>query len=295
MVDRAMHNPMSSDIAWEQWGRQDPYFGVLTHERFRRDKLDAGAKHEFFTSGETHVSLLLSRCRALFGALPEPLSVLDFGCGVGRLLVPFKRAAERVVGVDVSPSMLAEARRNCDELEAAAVELALSDDALSQVDGRFALVHSSIVLQHIDPHRGLRIIEALLSRVMDGGIAALHLTYAKAWHADTYGQPPAPPPMAPPALTAARGWLRRLGRDQPSAAVLVPAPALAPGADPEMQMHAYNLSEVLFMFQRRGASGLHVDFSDHGGELGVTLYARFGEPEAAVAERRNEVAQGTEP
>jgi hypothetical protein len=44
------------------------------------------------------------------------------------------------------------------------------------------------------------------------------------------------------------------------------------GADPEMQMNAYNVNELLFLIQNLGVSRFHVDFTDHGGELGIFLF-----------------------
>jgi len=39
-----------------------------------------------------------------------------------------------------------------------------------------------MVLQHLEPQRGLSIIRALLSRLDSGGVAALHMTYAHTKH-----------------------------------------------------------------------------------------------------------------
>jgi SAM-dependent methyltransferase len=265
-----------SDLEWERWGRLDPYFGVITHERFRRSQLDDEAREIFFASGDRHVTELLARCQHFFGPAPARLSVLDFGCGVGRLLVPFSRVASRVVGVDVAPTMLAEARRNCDERQASSVELVLSDDRLSRIEGVFDLVHSFIVLQHINPRRGLLIIDALLRHVRDGGLAVLQITYGKAYHPDTFGQPPTPAESARPAVQTAgeqRKWRWWPGRERSTSEPPSPV-APASDADPEMMMHAYNLSEVFYLLHKRGVRDFHADFTDHGGELGATLYVR---------------------
>lgn len=41
--------------------------------------------------------------------------------------------------------------------------------------------------------------------------------------------------------------------------------------DPEMQMNPYNLNEIFFIIQTAGASNIYIEFTDHGGELGVCL------------------------
>jgi SAM-dependent methyltransferase len=274
-----------TDLEWEKWGARDPYFGVITADRFRVGRITEADREEFFASGAVHVHGVLAACRRYIDAEFAPQSVLDFGCGVGRLVVPFAHLAPRVVGVDVSPSMLAEARRQCDARAAPHAELVLSDDDLHRVQGPFDLVHSAIVLQHIEVERGRRFVSRLLELTRPGGVAALHLTYGKAWQRDAFGQP-APLPTAPPAV-AAPPLASRLSRMLD--AIARSTPAVAPAADsrradPEMHMHSYNLSEIAYLLYRAGVQRFHADFSDHGGELGVMIYAarppRAAEPEA---------------
>lgn len=257
---------MSTDIEWEKWGRQDPYFGVITWDMFRSGKIDEQALTAFFESGQMHVDYVLRSCRHYFDPAFSPRRVLDFGCGVGRLLIPFAAKSEQVVGVDVSPSMLAEARRNCEARAIGNVVLAGSDDELSQVEGQFDLVHSAIVLQHIQIPRGRVIFRRLLKLMAPGGAAALHLTFGKAYHPETFGQPP----VSEPFQASAVGSLSKLFRKAPAAGT----EATAPDGDPVMLMNAYNLSEIAFLMQTAGIAQFHSEFTDHGGELGVFLYFR---------------------
>jgi SAM-dependent methyltransferase len=178
-----------------------------------------------------------------------PKRILDFGCGVGRLLVPFARVAEEVVGVDVSPSMLEEARRNCEERQLRNVSLLPSDDDLTALSGTFDLVHSFIVFQHIPVQRGRAIFGKLLQHLRPGGVGAIHLTYSKTHFASTHG-------VAPQALPSPATKSQLIPTD----------------ADPEMQMNPYNMNEILFLLQCDGAQRIYVEFSDHGGELGVFLF-----------------------
>ena len=262
---------MSTDIEWEKWGRQDPYFGVITAERFRAQRLDDNARAEFFASGQWHMDSVLQWCRTRFDPAFTPRRVLDFGCGVGRLLIPFAAVAEEVVGVDVSPSMLAEARKNCDNRGLVNVVLVGSDDELSQVQGEFDLVHSAITLQHIDVARGRIIFKRLIECLAPDGVAALQLTYAKAYHPDTFGQPPAP--FLPAPLQSAASTVTRLQRHGNRAEDDERSPAdNARPADPEMLMNPYNLSELAYLMQTAGITRFHTEFTDHGGELGVFLY-----------------------
>jgi SAM-dependent methyltransferase len=244
-----------TDLAWEEWGRRDPYFGVLTAPRYRLREMTEEAKREFFVSGQLHVQYVLHIIRHYIDPNFAPGNVLDFGCGVGRTLLPFAALAAQVTGLDVSQGMLQEAQRNCDEQGKRNVRLFLSDDDLSQLTDEFDLIHSVIVFQHIPIERGKAIVPRLLTFLRPGGVGALHLTYAKTRFADTYG-------VAPLVI--------RLPESPVSVAQAAPPPAVLP--DPEMQMNSYNLSEILFSVQRSGIQRFYADFTDHGGELGVFLF-----------------------
>jgi SAM-dependent methyltransferase len=239
----------STDSAWEEWGRRDPYFGVITNPKFRRAEITKGSKQEFFESGRLHVEYVLQVINRWLEPHFLPKTVLDFGCGVGRLLVPFAKIAEDVVGLDVSPSMLKEARRNCDDNGLKNVRLVASDDSLSSLKGSFDLIHSCLVFQHIPRERGIQIIRALLAHVAPGGKGAFHILYSKSSYSETYG-------VGPQSIRPAR-------------ATVVPLP---PGVDPEMQMNPYNMNEICFVLQQRGISRFHAEFTDHGGELGAFVF-----------------------
>lgn len=257
---------MSTDIEWEKWGARDPYFSVLTDPKYRAAAMTAEARDEFFALGRHHADYVLHACRARLDSAFAPRRVLDFGCGVGRVVIPFAAAAEEVVGVDVSPSMLAEAQRNCAHYGAGNVKLVLSDDELSAVGGEFDLVHSCIVIQHIEVDRGLRLFEQLLRRIAPGGAGAIQITFGWDVHHATYGVVP-PPPAAPPAR-----WYQTLTRQLPRRTRRAPEPPA--GADPEMQMNFYNLSQLAFLLHRAGIAAFHSEITDHGGALGVFMFFR---------------------
>jgi SAM-dependent methyltransferase len=65
----------------------------------------------------------------------QPATVLDAGCGTGRVAVELSRHGIEVVGVDVDPSMLAEARRR-----APALEWVQADLTALALDRRFDVV-----------------------------------------------------------------------------------------------------------------------------------------------------------
>jgi SAM-dependent methyltransferase len=169
---------MGTDRDWQAWGSKDPYYGVLSESRFRRESLSADARRQFFDSGRRHIAHVFDDIVKSVDPDFSPRNALDFGCGVGRLVVPLAERGIATTGVDVSRSMLQEAEANCLAFGLQGGEFVLSDDALSKAGGQYDLVHSSIVLQHIPPVRGEKIIGELVARVAPGGVLALQLPYA---------------------------------------------------------------------------------------------------------------------
>jgi SAM-dependent methyltransferase len=148
----------NSDVSWVQLGNEDPYFGVLSDERFRLENLNDEHEREFFETGQVHVKRVLRIALDRCGAIASQKSALDFGCGVGRLVIPFASVFEHVTGVDVSPAMLRVAEENCLQRGIRNVDFLVSDDNLTRVVGKFDFIHCYLVLQHIPTRRGERII-----------------------------------------------------------------------------------------------------------------------------------------
>src|SRR4051812_48698810 len=244
-----------SDEDWERFGKTDPYFAVLTAPEFH-GKLAEAERTKFFGSGEAHVEEIFSIIRGHLDPDFNPSRALDFGCGVGRLLLPLAAKCREVTGVDVSPSMLAEARRNCDAAGATSVQLLRSDDELSEVGGDFDFIHSYIVLQHIPVQRGENFVRILASKLAPNGIGMFHVTYEP-------------------------GRARILERLIYWARLRVPgaqaAMNLARGRSinaPFMQMNKYSITRLLEALRGERCTEVYVRFSDHGGARGVLLFAR---------------------
>ena len=242
---------LSTDHAWEEWGRRDPYFGVITDPRFSRSGINELSKREFFDSGSNHIDYVMQTIRRTIAPSFVPRTVLDFGCGVGRTLIPFAKIAQHVVGADVSTSMLQEARINCDAHQLTNVNLIVSDDSVSSITGEFDLIHSFIVFQHIPLERGRLIFRNLLNRIAPAGVAAIHVLYSKIQYADTFG-------TAPVSIA--------------SASPRQPVPQPVQSDKPEMQMNPYLMNELFFFMQGKGVQRFYSEFSDHGGELGLFIF-----------------------
>ena len=243
-----------TDRDWNELAAIDPYWAVLTHDVFRgavgtdQDKLAA-----FLESGREYVGHIWEAVEATLVNPFTPERALDFGCGVGRIAIPLAERCGSVLALDVADTMLASGRALCEKRRVGNVRFARSDDRLSQVDGRFDLVHSYIVFQHISPRRGLRLIRRLTERMTDNGVGVLHVLYYN-------------PDMATlPARLTKTVW-RKARR--PFRKV------------PQMQMNAYPLNDVFRIIQESGSPQVHVLPTDHGGCLGAVLCfrRRLGQP-----------------
>jgi 2-polyprenyl-3-methyl-5-hydroxy-6-metoxy-1,4-benzoquinol methylase len=237
---------------WDRWGKQDPYFGVVSHPEYRADRIDKAARERFFRGGEVEMAETLSAVRALTGPDFRPRRALDFGCGVGRLTIPLAREAAQVVGVDVSPAMMAEARANCARAGLTNVEFRQSAPGLPDVEGRFDFVHSYIVFQHIPPSIGYGLFEDLLDRVAEAGAGMLHFTIAR---------------RAPLAI-------RLLHRARRSSMLVHRAMNLVQRRDvdaPLMAIFEYDLDRLLASLRSRGFDRIKTLPTDHGGCIGVRL------------------------
>ena len=74
-----------TDADWTRIGAKEPYWGVLTDPKYRRDNLEPGAVDGFYASGVTGMEAIVAEL-ARAGCSPmRARSALDFGCGRGPL------------------------------------------------------------------------------------------------------------------------------------------------------------------------------------------------------------------
>ena len=103
-----------------------------------------------------HNPVMQAEERAMLGLLPATLhgqAVLDVGCGSGRyMLHALRRGAARVIGVDLSPQMLARASTELAALQPAA-EIDLVQGSLAALpvpDARANLTICGLVVGHLE-------------------------------------------------------------------------------------------------------------------------------------------------
>ncbi len=168
-----------TDKDWNFIAETDPFWGVLSKKEYRKSSLNSAAILQFMKSGEEYVANLFALIRKHIDPKFNPKRALDFGCGVGRLVIPLANRVEEAVGVDIAPSMLDLCRENAKKIGVTNITLCESDDTLSLVQGKFQLVNTYIVLQHISPERGYELIQSMIDRIEIGGVGSIQVTYAK--------------------------------------------------------------------------------------------------------------------
>jgi ubiquinone/menaquinone biosynthesis C-methylase UbiE len=239
------------DSSWEKIAKRDAYFGVLSEEKYRIDRLSADHKEDFFLSGRHHIDKIIEQIEHRFGQFPRR-SALDFGCGVGRLVIPLAREFDSVVGIDVSASMIEEAKRNCKAAGIQNIELILSGEGLATEQRRFDFVHTFIVLQHIPANRGVEIIARLVDAVNDGGAAAIHFIFTR----------------------ETNSVVKLFAKLRKHFKALHYAINILSGQRwdyPQMQMNHYSLNAVLPMLYKKGVKIFAVELTKHTTHYGAVI------------------------
>ena len=228
---------------WENLGETDAYFAVAACEEFRKGNLDEAAKERFFQSGKDHVESLWSEIERGFGIRFRPEQALDYGCGVGRVLIALAEKCGSVTGVDISQSMLDETRKNLSERDLNNVALQNADEFLAANAEAYAFIHSYIVLQHIDPKIGSVIVRKMVERLAVGGVGMVHVTFLD--HAD-----------------AGKKLRSKVYRDVPFVHDLINA---VRGKDSSfMPMYEYDLGGIFGILKENRCGEVFVRFTDHG-------------------------------
>ena len=243
------------DKEWEKFGKYDPYYGVMTCDKFRKENLTEEHLNEFFQSGRDHVEYILETIRESISPGFSPSRALDFGCGVGRCVIPLAGVCPVVAGVDVSDAIMEEARINCARQSLTNVEFYKSDDDLSSVPGKYDLIHSTFTIQHIPRERGEKIFKRLVELLSDDGVGVVDFLV----HRD--GSP----------IAKTIGLLRKKVPLFNNLANIVHG---KPFFEPLMEKNVYDLNRIIIMLHETGCGNLHIQSFRNGKHLEVLLFFR---------------------
>ncbi len=156
---------------WHEFGQRDAMWSILTIPGTRGNRWKRRA---FFRTGGEEVAQLMGYLASL-GAPARSGRALDFGCGVGRVTQALARHFDRVDGVDIAPSMIAQARRLNRHGDRCVYHVNDRPDLAIFPDGRFDLVYSVYVLQHMEPRYSRGYVAEFVRLLAPGGIAVFQL------------------------------------------------------------------------------------------------------------------------
>lgn len=239
-----------TDMDWRTLGASEPFWSVLTEERFRQDRMDENARRAFYATGTSDIRFVLSRIALMIENF-RPLRALDFGCGTGRLTLAMARRADAVTGIDISPDMLAEATRAAGEYS---IGNARFLESLPE-DATYDWINSYIVLQHIPPRRGYALLDELLGRLAPGGVCSIQVCVLReqdnAREFVGYG-----------AFWSFDGEVARLGLDNDSR------------SQGTVRMYDYDLNRIIAIFLSHNVEPFGIAPTNHGGHRGVWLFGQ---------------------
>lgn len=245
----------NSDLSWEKWGKENPYYGVLTYNKFLNKNLNDNSKLEFFKTGQAHVERVLTMLTHRFGDGLSHGAALDFGCGVGRIVIPLSRIFEHVTGMDISSSMLDEAAKNCLARKIHNVNFLRADDELSKIVGRFDFIHSYLVFQHIPVPRGEKILMRLLESLNDNGVLAVHFPILRK-------------------ASKVKHFVHFLRKNFKPVSVALNIARKKVWNEPLIQMNMYDLNRVSALLSKAGFRDIFIKVVDAGGFVSVFVTAQ---------------------
>jgi SAM-dependent methyltransferase len=168
---------------WQHLGETEPYWSVVTGERFRMANIEQ-ARAEFYQSGQPDAGRLLRTLERNGIRTSRLRTCLEYGCGVGRVTRWLAPQFDQLYACDISLAHLQSAEQYLrQEQQGNVVYLhiqSLADlEPLPPVD----LVYSVIVLQHNPPPVISALLDLLLHKVKPGGFAYFQTpTYRLDYH-----------------------------------------------------------------------------------------------------------------
>ena len=254
------------DPRLEAFAAREPYFAVLTDPRFLRANLTPEHEREFFASGEAVVSWMLGVIDAGLAPQFAPMSMLEYGCGPGRLALPLAQRPGSVTAVDRSPGMLDLARREAERRGLDHIVFQ-TDAQLFAAPRTFDLVVCYHVLQRLTPPDGLALLRRLIGLVGPGGVGVFQWPYR----------------TDDSLLVTASRWARV---NLPGANGVANRLRGKPAGDPFIPTHTYDLARMLPEFDRSDIRATHValEHPDHLDYAIVLAHKR--ESMSATSKRR---------
>jgi SAM-dependent methyltransferase len=160
---------------WEDLGKTEPYWSVLSSENFKSSKI-SNTRSAFYNSGRDNVAILFNSLERNKIDHTEFKTCLEYGSGLCRVTYWLAQRFESVIGYDISSSHLKLATKYLEETNNK--NITLNHISKPQDIGNFPkvdVVYSVIVLQHNPPPIIHLIIQELIRALNSGGIAFMQV------------------------------------------------------------------------------------------------------------------------
>ncbi len=158
---------------WEGLAGKDPFWAICTHPGKQGGKWK---EKDFFLTGETEINRLFDYLKSRQISPPDNALVLDFGCGVGRLLRALYPHFHSLCGVDVSRTMIEKAKAlNRTYLDKISFQTVQNSPGSLFEPGSVSLVISLIVFQHIPQYYSCRYMAELMKLLKPDGLFIFQL------------------------------------------------------------------------------------------------------------------------
>jgi SAM-dependent methyltransferase len=254
---------------WQQWGRFDPFYAVASVPGRDRAGSNPWTEADFYAHGAAQ----WAEIRPHWGQYAAPLAgtVLEVGCGAGRMSRQLAGSFDAIVAVDVSPDQLELARAAVADVSDAGEFRLATGAALAAGDGEVDGVFSTHVLQHLQP----KLVGALLAdcgRVLrPGGTTMLHVPIAGTSNASSHlGDMARRWSGLAPVRAAALRVGHRLGRTVPPMRFQLFDPAwvfdrLAAGGLADAELHVFEVGGMrhsFFMARKPAGDGSGAQAAD---------------------------------
>ncbi len=159
---------------WEKLGQRDPMWAALTTP----GKENSWTDTDFVEQGLREIDEVLKFVETV-AEIKMRDKALDFGCGPGRLSLGLAQHFGDVIGIDISPSMIKEAKRLTAGTQN--IELILNEKEKLSIfsNNMFDFIYTNYVLQHIPEKNSLEYIAEFGRVLRPGGLAVFFLPQAR--------------------------------------------------------------------------------------------------------------------
>lgn len=156
---------------WNDLAEIDPLWAIASIPDKAFNNWDI---EEFFDSGKEYIQEALTLCHNSGVSLKKG-TVLDFGCGVGRLTLALAEEFETCYGVDISPRMIELANQFNRFGERCKYILNLKSDLSLFEDDFFDFIYTAEVLQHLPVELTKKYIEEFIRTLKPDGVVVFQM------------------------------------------------------------------------------------------------------------------------